>query len=69
MYTFVSYVVKVLGEAVIRRLIYTAALLLIGVVGVFIISMQLLGKVQVRACLQATRHSRCSPHLHALGKV
>lgn len=53
-----SYVVKVLGEAVIRRLIYTAALLLIGVVGVFIISMQLLGKVQVRACLQATHHSQ-----------
>lgn len=46
-YMLVSSVVRLLDAAVIRRLIYTAALLVIGLVAVFIISMQLLGKVQV----------------------
>uniref|UniRef100_I2CR01 dolichyl-diphosphooligosaccharide--protein glycotransferase n=2 Tax=Nannochloropsis gaditana TaxID=72520 RepID=I2CR01_NANGC len=45
-YTLVTFVVKALGEEVIRRLVYMAALLVISLVAVFIVSMQLLGKVQ-----------------------
>jgi dolichyl-diphosphooligosaccharide---protein glycosyltransferase len=45
-YALVVYISSVVDVAVIKRLIYTAALLLIGLVGVFIVSLQLLGKVQ-----------------------
>lgn len=52
----VSSVVRLLDAAVIRRLIYTAALLVIGLVAVFIISMQLLGKVQVPLTPSKSNH-------------
>lgn len=37
-----AFVVKALGEHMIRRLVYTAALLLIGVVAIFLVSMQVM---------------------------